>query len=85
MPAIHQFSRSAFEAEAQQLRLEFLKLCESRNSDSAAVVAAAADIVATVAAVLDKRNGAWTLNDKLDSFAQRTEETYTRLRDTAGG
>lgn len=82
---IHQFSRMQFEAEAQRLRQDVLRLCAERNLDSAAVVAACADVVATVAATLDAREGTRTLNDRLDSFCGRVEETYERTRDIAAG
>ena len=81
MAVLHQFVREDFEAAAHKLRIDILTLCQERNLDQATVAAALADTLATMVAVFDKRAGQRTLNDKLDSFCARVEETYERLRE----
>lgn len=72
-----------FEAQAQQFRMDILKLAGDRNLDSAVVVCALADAVATVAVSLDRHTGERTLDDRLQSFYQRAEQTYHRTHGIA--
>lgn len=72
-----------FEPQAQRLRQEIISRAEMLNLDSLVVVAAIADVLATVAVTLDRTTGQRTLADRLHSFNERVEQTYHRTHKVA--
>lgn len=75
--------RQKFEEQAQKLRLDILKMAGDRNLDSAVIMCALADALATIAVALDRHTGERTLDDRLQSFYQRAEQTYHRTHGIA--
>lgn len=57
---------------------EILEMARRRDSDSAALVIAMADVLGIIAAVLDRETGYTPLRERLQSFADRAHETYFR-------
>lgn len=64
----------------QHVKEQVLKIAAAHDLDSATFMLAIADTVATVAAVLDRRDDTVSLQDRLDVFCKRVEETYRTMR-----
>lgn len=75
---IHHYDQKAIFDFRQAVK----RLAGELNAESDVVVCALADVVADVAALLDRQGGSHTLADRMDSFNARVEETYARVRNT---
>lgn len=69
------------DAEAQKLRIKILQFCQENNPDSGTICLALADVLGTIAALLDQKSGKYEFPDRMQTFCNRVEETYERLRD----
>ena len=70
-----------FEFQVKLFREQVMALAAKGDVPTDVVAAALADVLGTAAALLDRRDGAATLADRMHDFEQRVGRAYRNMRD----